>query len=162
MDAYPAFDTEMLLWCYIFKRPPIFSDVCKDAILYGKVNDFSYKTTKVIVTDSNNLQMSVSELELPQVAIIVSPNSSDREIIEAGRIAKTLYKTDERLSYYKPRTDKANRIRTYRDWYWKHLSGLRYVDIASECANSDDPDLIGLDDNRVLKAINYYKKLLTL
>lgn len=161
METYPAFDTEMLLMCYLFRRPPIFSSVCFDAVLCGTVGDCSYRTTKVVVNDSNNLFTSVSDLALPHISILVSPNSSDREITEAGRIAKTLYKTDKRLNYYKPRTDLVNKIKVYREWYWLHMDGKKYTEIADLWANKDDVDFSDLDDNRVGKSIRFYKKLLT-
>lgn len=161
METYPAFDTEMLLLCYLFRRPPIFSSVCFDAVLCGTVGDYSYRTTKVVVNDSNNQFTSVSDLALPYVSILVSPNSSDREIVEAGRIAKTLYKTDERLNYYKPRTDLVNKIKVYREWYWLHLSGKKYTDIANIWSDREDFDAADLDDNRIGKSIRFYKKLLT-
>lgn len=161
LDIYQAFDTEMLLLCYIFKRPPIFDSVCRYAVLSGEVNDVSYRTTKVIVTDENNTLISVSELGLPHVVIAVSPNSTDRELLQAGREAKTLYKTDKRLSFYKPRTDLASKIRNYRDWYWDHLSGMGYVEIAKKWADKDDVDFTAIDDNRILKGVSYYTKLLS-
>lgn len=161
METYPAFDTEMLLMCYLFRRPPIFSSVCFDAVLCGTVGDYSYRTTKVVVNDSNNQFTSVSDLALPYVSILVSPNSSDREIVEAGRIAKTLYKTDERLNYYKPRTDLVNKVRIYRQWYWMHIGGKKYTEIADSWADKADAEFADLDDNRVGKSIRFYKKLLT-
>lgn len=161
METYPAFDTEMLLMCYLFRRPPIFSSVIFDAVLCGTVGDYSYRTTKVVVNDSDHLFLSVSDLALPHISILVSPNSSDREIIEAGRIAKTLYKTDRRLNYYKPRTDLVNKARIYRQWYWMYIGGKKYTEIADSWADKADAEFADLDDNRVGKSIRFYKKLLT-
>lgn len=161
MDPYQRLDTEANLLCYLFHRPPFFSEAIKKAIFCGTVNDESLRTTSVEIVEGDRLLSSVSDFGLPRVVISVSSTTTDRELKAAMQVARTLYKTDERLSYYKPRTDRANKIRTYREWYWMYLSGMRYVDIANEWANRDDPDLIGLDDNRVLKAINYYKKLLS-
>lgn len=160
MDRYQLIDTEANLLCYIFRRPPFFAEAIKHAIYCGTVNDASLRTTSAEVVENDRLLSSVSEFGLPRVIISVSSTTTDIELKSAMRVARTLYKTDKRLSYYKPRTDKANKIRTYREWYWMHLSGMRYVDIADEMAKSDDPDLAGLDDNRILKAVNYYKKLL--
>lgn len=162
MDKFQLVDTEANLLCFIFGRPPYFSQAIEHAIFCGAVDDYSFRTTSVTVVEDNRVIQSVADFQLPQVAILVSPNSSDREIKEAGRIAKKWYKNDKRLSYYKPKVDMASKIRNYREWYWSYLSGEKtYDDIANDWADREDADLSGLDANRILKGISYYKKLLT-
>jgi hypothetical protein len=164
MDKYQLIDTESNLLCYLFKRPPYFDEPIKHAIYCGMVNDSSMRTTSVMVVEGDRLYSTVSEFSLPSIAILVSPATTDRVIKDAMSVARTLYKTDKRLSYYKPRTDKANKIRNYREWYWMHLGGMKYVDIADEWSNRPDIDSTdsGIDDNRILKGINYYTKLLSM
>jgi hypothetical protein len=109
------------------------------------------------------LMTTTGGLAAPQVVISIGPSSTDLEIKEQVAIARNLLKTDKSLSYYRPRIDMVNRIRHYREWYWQHLAGKTYVQISTDWMdNSDDPSDSGSDENRVLKGVAYYKKLLSI
>lgn len=159
-DRLEQLYTESSLVCYVFKRPPNFSDIVRQAIVCGVVSEKTFNSTSIRVIEQDTLQFNYGFIQLPHIAIVVSPSTTDRELRHAGKVAKQLYKTDKRLNYYLPRIDIANKIRTYRDWYWDNLSGMSYVDIADKWADRDDEDFTALDDNRILKGVNYYKKLL--
>ena len=159
-DRLEQLYTEASLVCYTFKRPPYFCDIVRQAIVCGVVTEKSFHSTSIRVIEKDTLQFNYGFVQLPHVGIMVSPSTTDREIRAAGKIAKQLYKKDKRLNYYLPKIDVANKIRTYREWYWDNLAGLSYADIADKWADRDDEDFTGLDDNRILKGVNYYKKLL--
>lgn len=164
MEMKQLLDTEASLLCYLFKRPPYFAEPIKQAILCGAVDDYILRSTSVHIVERDNLLTTTACFQLPQVAILISPTTTDKVIKDTIRVARILYKTDKRLSYYKPRTDKVTKIKDYRSWYWMHLSGMRYVDIANEWSVRDDidPSDSGIDDNRVLKGVIYYKRLLSI
>ncbi len=161
MDKFQLIDTEANLISYFFRRPQYFSEAIKHAIFCGVVDDTSYRTTSVTIVEDNRLFNSVADFQLPQVAVLISPSTTDRMAQEAIQIARTLYKTDKRLSYYKPRTDIVNKIKAYREWYWMHLTGMSYEKITESLVKSDNDDFVEFDYNRVGKSIRFYKKLLT-
>ena len=161
VDRYQLVDVESNILCYIFHRPPNFAEAIKHAIFCGVVNDSSLHTTAVSIVENDRLLTTVSDFGLPQVAITVTPSTTDKELEAAMSVARTLYQTDPRLSYYKPRTDLINKIRVYRQWFWMHIDGKKYTEIADLWAEKDDAEFAYLDDNRVGKSIRFYKKLLT-
>lgn len=163
MEMKQLLDTEANLLCYLFKRPPYFAEPIKQAILCGAVDDYVLRSTSIHIVERDNLLTTTACFQLPQVAILISPTSTDKVIKDTVRVARILYKKDKRLSYYKPRTDMVTKIKDYRSWYWMHLAGKRYVDIANEWSDrvDIDPSDSGIDDNRVLKGVNYYKRLLS-
>lgn len=162
LDLMERLDTDANILCYIFKRPPYFSDSIKQAILCGSTDSLLFDPTFATVVEGDMILSTTGSFQLPQVAILVSPTSTDIEIKEQIAIARHLLKTDEKLAYYKPRVDKVNKIRAYREWYWQHLAGKTYVQISTEWMdNSNDPSDSGSDENRVLKGVAYYKKLLS-
>lgn len=164
LDLLERLDTDANILCYIFKRPPYFSDSIKQAILCGSTNGLLFDPTFVTLVEGDMILSTTGSFQLPQVAILVSPTSTDIEIKEQVTIARHMLKTDEKLSYYKPRVDKVNKIRAYREWYWQHLAGKTYVQISTEWMdNSNIPSTdSGSDDNRILKGVAYYKKLLAI
>lgn len=164
MTMYQRLDTDASILCYLFHRPPYFADPIKQAILCGAVDGDMFDTTSTTIVEQDTLYSTTGHFQLPQVAILISPTSTDIQIKEQVRSARKLFSTNEKLSYYKPRVDKANKIRAYREWYWKHLEGKTYVQISTEWM--DNPNIensdSGSDDNRVLKGVAYYKKLLSI
>jgi hypothetical protein len=163
MTMYQQLDTDASILCHLFHRPPYFAEPIKQAILCGAVNGDLFDTTSSTIVEQDMLYSTTGHFQLPQVAILISPTSTDIQIKEQVRRARKLFATNEKLSYYKPRIDKANKIRAYREWYWKHLEGKTYVQISTEWM--DNPNIentdSGSDDNRVLKGVAYYKKLLS-
>lgn len=164
MDLYQLLDTETNLICYFFKRPSYFAEPIKQAILCNEVNDSCFEPTAFDVIEHDTLLSTAGSFQLPRLAILISPTSTDMNIEDAVYEARKLYKTDSRLRYYKPRTNKSKNIRAYRDWYWSYLNGKRYVDIANEWSVNPEEEAnnIGNDDNRIMKGVRYYQKLLTL
>src|SRR3989338_6127681 len=155
MDLFQLLDTEANILCYIFRRPPYFTDPIKQAILCGVVNDDLFHTTSVETIEHDTLLSTAGSFQLPQIAIVISPTSTDIKIKEKVRQARELYKTDKRLTYYKPRTDKANKIRAYREWYWQRLAGKKYSEISDHWANelNIDSSNSDYDENRVYKGV---------
>lgn len=163
MTRYQQLDTDAAILCYLFQRPPYFSEPIKQAILCSIVNGDLFDTTSTTIVEQDMLYSTTGHFQLPQVAILISPTTTDIQIKEQIRYARKLFKTNEKLAYYKPRTDKANKIRAYREWYWQHLADKTYVQISSDWM--ENPTTLGSDsgsdENRVLKGVAYYKKLLT-
>ncbi len=154
-------DAECDLICYEFNRPPYFLEPIKQAIYCGATDASFFEPTQVRTV---NFSVVTAWPALEQIAIFVSPTSTYEDVKEEFRKAKELMKTEERLSYYKPRTDTAPNIRKYRHWHWEHLSGKKYTTIADEwmvnpLAEESDS---GADENVVLKGIQTYKRLLEL
>lgn len=164
MDLFQLLDTETNLLCYIFKRPPYFSESIKQAILCNAVNDDCFKTTSVEVIEHDAVLSTTGSFQLPQVAILISPTSTDIKIENAIYSARKLFRTDRRLSYYKPRTDKVDRICSYREWYWQKIEGKKLVDIAKDWLSRPDvdPNDSGSDASVISKGISRYKNLLSL
>lgn len=164
MTMNQRLDTDAAILSYLFHRPPYFAELIKQAILCGAVDGDLFDTTSTTIVEQDTLYSTTGHFQLPQVAILVSPTSTDIQIKEQVRRARKLFSANEKLSYYKPRVDKANKIRAYREWYWKHLEGKTYVQISTEWM--DNPNIensdSGSDDNRVLKGVAYYKKLLSI
>lgn len=164
MDLFQLLDTEANLICYIFNRPPYFSEPIKQAILCNAVNDDCFKTTSVEIVEHDTVLSTTGSFQLPQVAILISPTSTDIKIEDAVYSARKLFKTDKRLSYYKPRTDKVDKIRNYRKWYWQWQAKMSLNQIVVDWIknNDNDPKALNLDEASVSKGIHRYKKLLTL
>ena len=162
LDLLERLDADANIICYIFKRPPYFADSIKQAILCGSTDGLLFDPTFATVVEGDMIQSTTGSFQLPQVAILVSPTSTDVEIKEQVAIARHLLKTDEKLAYYKPRVDKVNKIRAYREWYWQHLAGNTYIQISANWMERTDVDSSdsGSDYNRILKGVAYYKKLL--
>lgn len=163
MTMLQKLDTEVAILCFIFQRPPYFADPIKQAILCGAVNGDLFDTTSTTIVEQDTLYSTTGHFQLPQVAILISPTTTDKQIKEQVQYARYLFKTNESLGYYKPRVDKANKIRAYREWYWQHLAGKTYKQISFEWMEYPgvDPSDSGSDYNRVLKGVAYYKKLLS-
>lgn len=163
-ELYQKLETDAVILCYIFSRPPYFLVPVLQALLCGAVDGDYFYPTKYHIVENDWLQTTTGSFQLPQVVISVSPTSTDVEIKEQVRFARYLLKTDKKLSYYKPRVDKVNKIRAYREWYWQHLAGKTYVQIATEWMDNPNVDSSdsGSDENRILKGVTYYKKLLAI
>lgn len=132
MTIYQQLDTDASILCYLFHRPPYFAEPIKQAILCGVVNGDLFDITSSTIVEQDTLYSTTGHFQLPQMAILISPTSTDIQIKEQVRRARKQFVTNEKLSYYKPRIDKANKIRAYREWYWKHLEGKTYVQISTE------------------------------
>ncbi|HSV94745.1 MAG TPA: hypothetical protein VLH94_02065 [Spirochaetia bacterium] len=152
-DMPEILDAECNLVCFEFNRPTYFVEAIEQAIFCGAVNDKHFKPTEAKVVNFG--EMGAWET-FERVAIFVSPTSTYDEVKEEFRNAKSLMKSDKRLSYYRPRVDATPNIRKYRNWYWERLSGKTYQQIAD-----DYPNDIVTTDLDVLKAVKTYSKLLT-
>ncbi|KKQ74536.1 MAG: hypothetical protein US96_C0030G0016 [Candidatus Woesebacteria bacterium GW2011_GWB1_38_5b] len=164
VDLFQLIDTHISILCYLFRRPPYFFDYIKQAVVCGAVEGDLFYPTQYHIVENDTLRTTTGSFQLPQIVISVSPTSTDLEIKEQVMFARHLLKTDKRLTYYKPRVDKVNKIRAYREWYWQHLAGKTYVQISTDWMNNPDIDSSdsGSDENRVLKGVAYYKKLLSI
>lgn len=164
-NDYKHLVTDANILCYLFHRPPFFADAIEEVIFYGSVDGDNFKATSFAVVENDMISSTPAYFQLPQAAILITPTSTDLEIKEQAQKIRDLYQSDKRLSYYLPRVDKVNKIRAYREWYWQHLAGKRYVDIAEEWSKEDreiDSNESGSDENRILKGVAYYKKLLSI
>lgn len=164
MDLLQLLDMEANILCYIFKRPPYFSGMIKQAILCGSVDGDSFQPTSTTIIEGDTLLSTTASFQLPRVAILISPTSTDLDIKKQVQIARHIYKTEKAVSYYKPRTDKVNKIRAYREWYWLRIAGKSYWEISGFWTDNSavDSSDSGTDYNRVYKGVAYYKKLLTI
>lgn len=160
-DNYKHLITDTNILCYLFHRPPNFADAIEEAILGGDVDGDIFKSTSFAVIENDMISSTPGYFQLPQAAILITPTSTDNDIKEQAQKIRGMYQSDNRLSYYMPRIDKVNKIRAYREWYWQHLAGKTYAQISSDwMENSNDPSDSGSDENRVLKGVAHYKKLL--
>lgn len=160
-NNYKHLITDTNILCYLFHRPPNFANVIEEAILGGDVDGDIFKPTSFAVVENDMIVSTFAYFQLPQAAILITPTSTDTEIKEQTQKIRGMYQSDIRLSYYRPRIDKVNKIRAYREWYWQHLAGKTYAQISSEWMDkSDDSSDSGSDENRVLKGVAHYKKLL--
>lgn len=161
-DNYKHLITDTNILCYLFHRPPNFAEAIEEAILGGGVNRDIFKSTSFAVIENNMIVSTLGYFQLPQAAILITPTSTDKEIKEQAQKIRSMYQSDKKLSYYLPRIDKVNKIRTYREWYWQHLAGKTYAQISSDWMDNPNIDSSdsGSDENRVLKGVTHYKKLL--
>lgn len=153
-------DIEANILCYLFHRPPHFASSIVEAIVCGAVEGDLFKSTSAEILENNTILSTTAPFQLPQAAIVVTPTSTDLDIIRELGIIRNLYKTDSKLSYYKPRTDKVNRIRAYREWYWLRLAGKKYSKISDDWIDTHPNDSV-LDENVIYKGVAQYKKLLS-
>lgn len=159
MDMYQMLDTEANIICYQFKRPPCFVEAVKQALFCGSVEGDWLGTTSVEVIESG-LPVNASSFQLPQLAIFVSPTTTYESVKKSFQVAQTLYKTDPKIAYFRPRVDFVNNIRKYRHFYWERLQGKTYQVISDEWIKKHENETTTYLD--VLKAVKNYKKLLVL
>ena len=159
MDLYQRLDTEANIVCYQFKRPPCFVEAVKQAIFCGSVEGDWLGTTSVEVIESG-IPLSASSFQLPQLAILISPTSTYETLKSSFQIAQTLYKTDPKLSYFRPRVDFVNNIRKYRFCYWERLTGKTYEKIADDWVNKQLPKEDMTTYLEVMRGVKIYNKLL--
>jgi hypothetical protein len=155
-DMPEMLDAECDLICFEFNRPTYFVEAIEQAIFCGAVDDKHFKPTEAKVVNFG--EMGAWET-FERVAIFVSPTSTYDEVKEEFRKAKNLMKTDNRLSYYRPRVDVTPNVRKYRDWYWERINGKTYQIIADEYVNKHENEMT--TDIDVLKAVKAYTNLLT-
>jgi len=158
MDLFQLIATEVNLVCIQFKRPSYFSDVVRQAIFCGVVNDDSFKPTSAQVIEKDLLFSTAGYFQLPQIAIFISPTTTYEELKEVFRNVNKLYKTDKRLIYYQPRVDTTPNIKKYRNWYWERTIGKTYEQIAEDWVGRYENETTTYLD--VLKAVKTYEKLL--
>lgn len=160
MDYCQFLDTEINFTCIQFNRPPHFSNVVRQAVFCGMVNEITFMPTYYEVIEDDKVGSSVASFELPRVAIMVSPTSTYESVKTMFKLTKELYKTDKRLAYYKPRLDFVNNIRQYRLWYWQRLEGKTYQKIADNYIESKLPARYNTTYLDVMKGVKIYQKLL--
>ncbi|HRN70785.1 MAG TPA: hypothetical protein PLS49_06420 [Candidatus Woesebacteria bacterium] len=162
LNPYQLLETDASILSYIFHRPPYFIEPIAQAILCGAVDGDIFQPTRSHIVENDLLLTTSGGFAAPQVVVSISPTSTDLEIKEQVSQARHLLNTDKRLTYYKPRVDRVNKIRAYREWYWQRLAGKSYIQISTEWIETPGVDSSdsGSDYNRVLKGISYYKKLL--
>lgn len=159
MDLYQRLDTEVNLVCYQFKRPPYFAEAVKQAIFCGAVEGDFLSSTSVEVLEGGLLK-DASCFQLPQLAILISPTTTYETLKSSFQIAQTLYKTDTKLSYFRPRVDFVNNIRKYRFSYWERLTGKTYEKIADDRVNKQLPKEDTTTYLEVMRGVRIYTKLL--
>lgn len=153
-------NAECNLICFEFKRPYFFSEIIRQAMFCGAVDDSYYAATQAAVVDAS--EMAPWEYSLPQAAIFVSRNSTYENVKEEFRKVKKLIKTDKRLSYYQQRADTVTNIRKYRHWYWETIKGKRYSQISNDWIEKHPDDEPAMDETFIIKGVTKYKELLTL
>src|SRR3972149_5409824 len=159
MDLLQLLDMEAGVLCYIFKRPPYFSGMIKQAILCGAVDGDFFQPTSTTIIEGDTLLSTTAPFQLPRVAILVSSTSTDLDIKKQVQIARHIYKTDENVSYYKPRTDKVNRIRDYREWDWDRLAGNKYRQTTDKWSERHESGITESDkeETRIRRGAVLYK-----
>lgn len=161
-DARGKSEVEPGLVCFEFNRPYFFSDIIRQALFCNAVDNTFYRPTEAKVIDPESGDW-LPEFTLPQAAIFISPNSTDKDIEKAVKEARKILQKDPRLSYYQPRIDAINNIRKYRHWYWERLKGEEYTyeKIAKDWTRKhfEGNDFTGLNVN---KGIKFYKERLGL
>lgn len=160
MDYCQFLDTEVNLACIQFNRPPYFAPIIKQAIFCGVVNNLYFIPTLYDIIENDRILSSVASFELPRAAIIISPTTTYEEVKKAFREAQKLYKTDKRLTYYKPRLDFVNNIREYRQWYWERKKGKKFRIIVDEYVKSKLPAEYRTTEQDIIKGVKIYQKLL--
>lgn len=159
MDLYQRLDTEANLVCYQFKRPPYFTEAVKQAIFCGAVEGDFISSTSVEVLEGGLLK-DASCFQLPQLAILISPTTTYDTLKKSFQIVQTLYKTDPKLSYFRPRVDFVNNIRKYRFFYWERLTGKTYEKIADDWVEKQLPKEDMATYLEVMRGVKIYKNLL--
>ena len=134
-----------------FKCPLYLQNAVIQAILLKAVVDYS-GIIKIIEKDTY--------IKHPVITILPTPHTTYTEIEEALREVKRLFK----LFSHTLRTTKfidttPNISKKYRDWYWERLSGKKFVEIADEW-NKQHNDKTNTTEDDVIKAVEYYQKLL--
>jgi hypothetical protein len=161
-DGMLLAQAEAVLLCFEFGRPYYFVPIVLQSIMCRDVDSRYLQRTKAVVRDQDYVLHRFDEIDIPQVAIEMSPYSTYTDIKKAIRDSKNIFKTDPRFKYFGKKPDYHEEIRKYRCWYWEHLAGKSYPTIADEwmenpLAGTNDS---GSDENVVLKGIQTYKKLL--
>jgi len=98
-----------------------------------------------------------SKFSEPTIAIIPTPHTTYEEIKEALREAKKLMGSISGAYKSEGLKDTTSNIKRYRDWYWKHVLGMTYRQIANEWKEQTGMDIDYVD---VGKDIDTYKKML--
>lgn len=160
MDYCQFLDTETSLVCLQFQRPPYFIPIIKQAIFCGLVNDLYFDPTSIEIIENDIVESTTACFALPRAAISISPTTTYEKVKEAFREAQKLYKTDKRLSYYKPRLDFVNNIREYREWFWERREEKTYQKIADDYVESKLPAQYSTTYQDVIKGVKIYEKLL--
>jgi hypothetical protein len=159
MDMYQMLDTEANLVCYQFKRPPCFDEAVKQAIFCGCFEGDSLGTTTVEIIENGRL-LNVSDFQLPQLAILISPNTTYKTLKSSFQVAQMLYKTNPKLTYFRSRVDFVNNIRKYRYFYWKRLAGKTYEQIANDWRIKQIPKDDMTTYLEAMRGVKIYTKLL--
>jgi len=159
-DYWQFIYNEINLICLQFKRPPYFDDAIRQAIFCGKVNDEVFRPTSVNIIENGLTYSTSASFDLPQLAIFISPTTTYEDIKGIFQYARSLFKSDKRLSYYKPKTDFVNNIRQYRLWYWQRLEGKTFQKIADDYIESKLPARYNTTYLDVMKGVKIYQKLL--
>lgn len=92
-----------------------------------------------------------------RIAILPTPHTTNNEIKEALIEAKRLMQTLPSIYKVEGSKDTTPNIKQYRNWYWQHILGMTYQQIADEHGKQKNIN-IGYED--VAKAISAYQKML--
>lgn len=160
MDFWQFIDNEINLVCLQFKRPTYFRTVVRQAIFCGQVNNEYFRPTSIEIIEGDTVTSTIAYFQLPQLAIFISPTTTYEDIKGAFGVARSLFKSEKELSYYKPKTDFVNNIRQYRHFYWERLKGKTYQKIADDYVESKLPAQYNTTYQDVIKGVKIYKKLL--
>lgn len=91
------------------------------------------------------------------IVIVPTPHTTYEEIKEALKEAKKLMGSIPNMYKSEGLKDTTPTIKRYRDWYWKHVLGMTYQEIANEWKEQRG---VNIDYDDVGKDIDTYKKML--
>lgn len=129
--------------CTEYKVSRSFKRVIYLAIMSGEVSPTDLDVKPRFLDVREMIYREVIPIEPYEAAIIVTPQTSIKEIKE---LIEQLHELTETVN---ARGD----IKTIRDWYWMHKSGMTYKDIKQSYN-------IAIEEDSIKKAINRYNRLL--
>lgn len=98
-----------------------------------------------------------SKFDEPTIAMIPTPHTTYEEIKEALREAKKLMGSIPSVYKSEEPKDTTPAVKRYRDWYWKHVLGMTFKEIADEW---NDTTGSNITYTVVAKDINTYQNML--
>lgn len=145
-----------------YKRSDSYFHAIYAAVITGKIQTENLPTNtascELIFPEYYYHQVKLGNKD-PQIAILLSPESSRNDVIEAYRegFQKVLeeYRHRMRAQYRNPLfVDTISNIKRDREWYWLNKQGMSYGQIA----NLTNKQRRVISTDGVIKAIKQYKK----
>lgn len=151
---------EAMLICFEFGRPFYFVPIILQSILCSDVDCKYLQHTKAVLYDDNDALFR-DLIKSPKVVIEVSPHTTDEQVKQARKESKKIFDTDPRFKYLNKKPDYINEIKKYRYWYWKRLTGIKYVEIAKDWDKMNSYSAhCSTHQHAIMKGVKKYIKLL--